>query len=157
MAIYEFTHRKIMKNVFAESPNESLGFLLTRVYGLRQKRMNEELDSIGINYVQFNLLSGIYWLQMNGKTISQMMLVDFTKLDKSVVSNILQKMVLEGYVSRKELPSDTRTKIVTLTKQGIELVEQANLIVNKTDETFWGEIPQKEICDSLNKIIEINT
>lgn len=146
-----------MKNVFVESPNESLGFLLARVYSLRQKKMNEELSSIGINYVQFNLLTGLYWLQMKGESISQMMLIEFTKLDKSVVSNILRRMVQDGYVSRAELSTDTRTKIVTLTPKGESLVEQANLIVNKTDETFWGDVSQQSICHFLEKVLSINS
>lgn len=146
-----------MKNVFVESPNESLGFLLARVYSLRQRRMNEELSSIGLNYVQFNLLTGLYWLQMKGKVINQMMLIEFTKLDKSVVSNILRKMVQDGYVSRAELSTDTRTKIVTLTPKGESLVERANLIVNKTDETFWGDVSQQSICRFLEKVISINS
>lgn len=146
-----------MKNVFVESPNESLGFLLARVYSLRQKRMNEELSSIGLNYVRFNLLTGLYWLQMKGKVINQMMLIEFTKLDKSVVSNILRKMVQDGCVSRAELSTDTRTKIVTLTPKGESLVERANLIVNKTDETFWGDVSQQSICHFLEKVISINS
>ena len=146
-----------MKNIFSGSPDESLGFLLARVYALRQKRMNEELASIGINYVQFSLLTGLYWLQMNGNTINQMMLIDFTKLDKSVVSNILQKFTKDDYVLRVESADDTRAKIVSLTSKGEKLVEQAIKIVNKIDETFWGNIPQKPIYHSFSEIIKTNS
>ncbi|MDR2948947.1 MAG: MarR family winged helix-turn-helix transcriptional regulator [Prevotella sp.] len=146
-----------MKNIFKGSPDESLGFLFSRVYTLRQKRMNDELASIGINYVQYNLLTGLYWLQLHGNTINQMMLIDYTKLDKSVVSNILHKMVKEEYIVREESVSDTRAKIVTLTPKGEKLVEQANQIVSKIDETFWGNIPQKSICQYLCEVVKINS
>jgi DNA-binding MarR family transcriptional regulator len=145
-----------VKNIFTCSPDESLGFLLSRVYGLRLKKMNEELASIGINYVQYNLLTGLYWLQLKGKEINQMMLIDLTKLDKSVVSNLLRKMVQTGYITRTESPSDTRAKIITLTIKGEKLVEQAIQIVNKTDETFWENIPQNQICSFFSKLVQIH-
>ncbi len=146
-----------MKNIFKGSPNESLGFLFSRTYSLRQKKMNEELAFIGITYAQYALLTGLYWLQLQGNIINQMMLIDYTKLDKSVVSNILQKMVKEEYILREESPNDTRAKIVILTSKGEKLVEQAIQIVDKIDETFWGNITQGSICQSLQEVIKINS
>jgi DNA-binding MarR family transcriptional regulator len=145
-----------MKNIFTCSPDESLGFLLSRVYGLRLKKMNEELASIGINYIQYTLLTGLYWLQLKGEEINQMMLIDLTKLDKSVVSNLLRKMVQTGYITRIESPNDTRSKIITLTTKGEKLVEQAIQIVNKIDETFWENIPQNQICSFFSKLVQIH-
>mgnify|MGYP003623737628 FL=1 len=133
MAIDEFTNTGVMRNVFTSSPDKSLGYLLTRVYGLRQKKMNEELAPLGLNYVQYNLLAGLYWLQMNGETVNQMTLINFTKLDKSVVSSILRKFTNDAYVSRVEGTEDTRAKIVTLTAKGKGLTEKAIKIINYID------------------------
>lgn len=146
-----------MKNIFTGSPDKSLGHLLVRVYGLRQKKMNEQLASLGINYVQYNLLTGLYWLQMNGETVNQMILINFTKLDKSVVSNLVNKMSKEGYLSRQEDAKDTRAKIVTLTPKGEELVQQAIRIVDHVDESFWGNGSQESVCRFFSEVIKSNS
>jgi len=146
-----------MKNIFIGSPDESLGYLLSRVYGLRQKKMNEELAFVGLNYVQCNLLFGIYWLQMKGETVNQKALINHTKLDKSVASNLLRKMADDKYVSRKEDKNDTRAKIVTLTSKGEKLAEQAMEIINRVDETFWGDYPQESTCRLFSSVLKLNS
>jgi DNA-binding MarR family transcriptional regulator len=146
-----------LKNIFAGGPNENPGYLLSRVYTIRLKKMNEALASVGINYVQATLLLGLYWMQMRGESVNQMMLITNTRLDKSVVSNILRDMMRDGYVSRVECPTDTRAKLVTLTPAGVEFTGRVAEIINRMDESFWGDIPQSEICLFLGEVIKINS
>ena len=146
-----------MKNIFKGNPDESLGYLVSRVFGLRQKKMNEELAEINLNYAQYNLLMGLYWLQLQGETINQMMLISHTKLDKSVVSNILRQMANDKIVIRRENPNDTRAKVISLTAKGEDLAAQAIQIINRVDETFWGNQPQESICQFFNDVLNLNS
>ena len=156
MAINEFTCRYVMKNILHSSPDESLGFLLSRIYSLRTAKMNEELESLGLNYVQYNLLTGLYWLQLKENKVNQKMLIEFSHLDKSVVSNILGKMVKKGIIERTEDTDDTRNKIVILTFAGQTLIEKAVIIVDNIDKAFWGNTGLDNLRGKLQEIIKIN-
>jgi DNA-binding MarR family transcriptional regulator len=146
-----------MKDIFASGPGENPGYLVSRVYAVRLKRMNAALAPLGVNYVQAGLLMGLYWMAMRGERVNQMMLIHNTRLDKSVVSNILRDLTLAGYVSRAECPTDTRAKIVTLTARGEELTRRVAETINRVDESFWGDAPQEDVCRFLGEVLMRNS
>ena len=152
----ENKYHSTMKNIFSDTPEESAGYLLSRVYALRSKKMNTELSPLGINYVHYNLLAALYWLQLKGEKVNQMLLINTTKLDKSVVSNVIAKMVKEGYLNRTEDENDTRAKLVKLTAKGEDLTERAVTIVTRVDNEFIGNKDMEPLVKYLKDILNNN-
>jgi len=142
-----------MKNIFSGTPDESFGYLLARIYALRSKKMNAALASLGINYVNYHLLAALYWLQLQGGKVNQMVLINTTKLDKSVVSNVITKMAKAGFIDRTEDANDTRAKLLTLTKKGEELTEKAVNIVTRIDKEFIGSRDIEPLTECLRDIL----
>lgn len=127
-----------LENIFSyEHPDQSIGNLLVRLSNLHQRRVNTELSKLNLTYVQFILLSGIYWLTMDNQEVTQVRLINLTKSDKSMTSIVLKTLIEKKLIVRKEHSKDTRAKIVSITLVGKDIIKEAVLIVEKLDTEFF--------------------
>ena len=79
------------------------------------------LDKLGITYPQYLVLM-ILWEKNNMlKTDIQELLM----LESNTVTPLLQRMEKEGLIIRTNGPANNRQKLISLTKKGKELKEQA--------------------------------
>ena len=82
------------------------------------------LDKLGITYPQYLVLM-ILWEKDNMlKTDIQNLLL----LESNTVTPLLQRMEKEGLIIRTNGPANNRQKLISLTKKGKELKEQAKYI-----------------------------
>ena len=129
---------EITKNIFGyDSPDDSTAYLIVRISNLHQRKLNAELSSLDLTYTQYILLSGIYWLVYKKYEVTQVLLADYVKFDKSTVSSVLKTLISKKLITRKEHPVDTRAKILNITSKGISLLEDASIIVNNVDQIVF--------------------
>lgn len=150
---------KEIENIFGfEHPDQSIGHLLVRLSNLHQRKINVELSKMNLTYVQFILLAGIYWLSMQYDEVTQIMLINLTKSDKSMTSNVLKTLIEKKHIKRKEHSKDTRAKIVSITTEGKKIVKEAVLIVEKLDKEFFltNDLPIDELRGILLQLINKN-
>ena len=139
-----------MKNIFGyDSPDDSTAYLIVRISNLHQRKLNAELSSLDLTYTQYVLLSGIYWLLYKKHEVTQVLLVEHVKFDKSTVSSVLKTLISKKLITRKEHPVDTRAKILDITPKGISLLKNASIIVNSVDEVVFGN--NETDISSINK------
>lgn len=134
-----------------KKPESNTGYLLWQISNLRQRKINALLNEIEITYPQFIILAGIQWLSGEHKIVNQVLLIDFTKMDKSVVSSILKLLEKKEIVLRNINPNDTRAKTLALSKKGSVKLEEAMKIINQMDIDFFDKINLK--IDDLNAIL----
>ena len=112
------------------------------------------LDPLGITYPQYLVLL-VLWEQ------DKQPVCDIAKkmmLDTNTVTPLLQRMEKAGLVKRTKGKEDTRQRIVSLTKKGLEMQEEARHIpeclsnkiiaITGEEEEFVSMIP------TLDKLIE---
>jgi DNA-binding MarR family transcriptional regulator len=109
---------------------------------------------LGITYPQYLVLL-VLWEQDNQPVCD---IAKRLMLDTNTVTPLLQRMEKAGLVTRTRGKEDTRQRIVSLTKKGMEMQEQAKHIpeclladiVQKAgeEEEYMGMIPM------LDKLIE---
>lgn len=134
-----------------EKPESSTGYLLWQISNLRQRKINALLNEIEITYPQFVILAGIHWLKHEHKIVNQVLLINFTKMDKSVVSSILKLLEKKEIVLRQTDPNDTRAKTLELSKKGSMKLDEAMKIINQMDIEFFDKTNIK--IDDLNDIL----
>lgn len=135
----------VAKNPFQVShPDQSSGFLLWKVTTLWQREIKKALEPFHVSHAQFVLLASLLWFDGKRKTLSQVELVDSTKLDKMTISASLKKLVKEELVLRTENQEDTRAKDVSLTRKGKALAKKLVPIVGKVDRRFFAALNQDE-------------
>jgi len=123
-----------------ENASQSSGFLLWQVTALWQRRIAWALRSIGLTQVQYALLASLLWMSRTQRTITQAMLARHTKLDMMMTSQVLRTLESRGLLERNPHPTDTRAKVLGLTKEGRKLARRAVPVVEGVDREFFGAL-----------------
>lgn len=140
------------ENIFkGDKPEASTGYLLWQISSLRQRKINVELTGIDLTYPQFVVLAGINWLKQDNKIVNQVLLIKFTKMDKSVISSILKLLEKKQIVNRKTDPQDTRAKTLGLSKIGNTKLAKAMEIIKQVDIVFFDNTIIN--IDNLNELL----
>lgn len=142
-----------------KSPEESSGYLLWQVTMLWQRAMKRELDNLDITHTQFVLMSALGWLSKANQNVTQIDIANHSNTDRMMVSKVLRTLEEKKVIKRKDHPVDTRAKVITLTPNGIELLQKALVIVHGVDTTFFDALgPYRPIVDlNLKTLFEKNS
>ena len=108
------------------------------------------LDEIGLTYTQYIAMM-VLWEK---KQLTVKQLGEILYLDSGTLTPLLKKMEISGLLSRSRDKTDERSVIVTLTKQGEELKEQAVLIPEKISQCVpLDQEEAKQLYHLLYKIL----
>lgn len=138
-----------------ERPEESPGFLLWQTTVSWQRKVKEELEEYGVAHSQFVIMALLLWLEGKGYEVTQVEIVNWSKLDKMTVSKALRKLEKEELVVRVESKEDTRAKNVRLSAKGKRLVRRLIPKVEGIDEEYFGVLSKRErgeFMKYLNKL-----
>lgn len=141
-----------------EQPEDSPGFLLWQTTMLWQRQIKKALEVYEISHAQFVIMAVLLWFKAHGYDTTQVLIANWTKLDKMTVSKSLKKLVAQGLVNRMEHEIDTRAKNVCLTDKGKKMVHKLVPIVESIDKTFFGsvtKVEQKNLLSILRKLVVI--
>jgi DNA-binding MarR family transcriptional regulator len=141
---------KTTDNTFSvEKAEESSGFLLWQVTNLWQREIKKALEQYGLTHSQFVLMASIHWLTIHEKDVTQIVLSAHTKIDPMTTSTVLRTLQKKELIQRQEHLTDTRAKTVRLTDEGIKMIKEAIVTVEKFDKDFFS-LPE-------NKTTEFNS
>ena len=127
-----------------ERPQDSPGFLLWQTTMVWQRAIKAALEIYDVTHAQFVLMAALMWSEEHEQTVTQVMLVRFSNIDKMTVSHSLRALVQNGFVSRTENTQDTRAKSVSLTKSGKTLIKKLVPLVENVDAQFFGALGARE-------------
>lgn len=127
-----------------ERAEDSPGFLLWQTTITWQRLIKKAVEKYQISHAQFVILAILLWFEGHNIDPNQVLLANWSKLDKMTVSKSLKKLAELGLVSRKEHSIDTRAKKVALTAKGKILIKKLVPIVEGIDENFFGKLTKQE-------------
>lgn len=134
-----------------KNASDSTGFLLWQVTALWQRRVAAALRPHGLTQVQFALLASLLWLSSKEDAITQTVLARHAKLDVMMTSQVLRALEKRGFIERRPHPTDTRAKVLQLTKGGQTLTWSAVPDVEKADAVFFGAVRSRRA--HFNKLL----
>ncbi|MCC8019201.1 MAG: MarR family winged helix-turn-helix transcriptional regulator [Rikenellaceae bacterium] len=137
------------------TPDDQLGYLLVQTSLLKQRINNAMLRSMGLTYMQFVILAGIYELGTQYSTVTQQMLVAKRRLDKAMVSSILGKLTERGLVHREPNPADNRSWLLNLTPNGEELAVKAREKAHALNDKFFEPVNQSTLREMLKRLLAV--
>jgi len=114
------------------------------------------LQPTGLKVTQYSMLANIN--QQQSVSISQ--LGDILLLDQTTITRNINVLKQNGYVNITKDPQDARTKIITLTKKGVEKLNEAAPIWEDIQERIINDIGLEkyehfyETLKSIQKIIQ---
>ena len=127
-----------------DTPEDSPGFLLWQTTMIWQRQIKRSLEPYDISHAQFVIMATLMWFEAHRYNTTQILIVNWSKLDKMTVSKSLRKLVALGCVNRIEHETDTRAKSVSLTEKGKEMVRTLVPIVEGIDSAFFSKASDKE-------------
>jgi DNA-binding MarR family transcriptional regulator len=141
------------KDVFLnDKPENHTGYLLWQVTSVRQKIINSTLKELELTYPQFIIISGIHWLNQSADKVNQIKLIQFTSMDKSVISSVLKSLEKREIVVRDIDPEDTRAKTLKLSCLGVSKLTNALPLIKQIDDAFFDK--NTNDIENLNKILQ---
>jgi DNA-binding MarR family transcriptional regulator len=147
----------MVDSVFSvERAEDCAGFVLWQTTITWQRLTKKALEPYNISHTQFALLAILLWFEKIHQEATQIVLANWSKLDKMTVSKSLKILARQGYIERAEHEIDTRAKKVALTPGGRMLASKLVPIVEGIDEQFFGVMGQddrKVLLRLLNQMI----
>jgi MarR family transcriptional regulator, organic hydroperoxide resistance regulator len=134
-----------------KQPEDSPGFLLWQTTTTWQRLVKNAIEPYNISHAQFVIMATLLWFEAHKYDTTQVLIAQWSKLDKMTVSKSLKVLAHYGFVNRTEHKTDTRAKIVSLTDAGKKLVHTLVPVVEKVDEEFFGKVS----CGDQEKLIKI--
>lgn len=134
-------------------PEDSAGYLLWQVTHRWQRQVEAALAELDMTHLQFVLLVGIGWLTRDRTQLTQVQLAEFCQIDVMQVSQVVRKLETKRLVKRVAHPTDTRAKVVTLTRDGEMKLRQALPQVEQLDAHFFGNCNHAALIDELRKLL----
>ena len=141
-------------------PEDSPGFLLWQTTISWQRIIKKSLEPYKISHAQFVIMAVVLWFEEHNEDATQVIIANWTKLDKMTVSQALKNLVNMDLVIREEYISDTRAKKVSLTKLGKKLVQKLVPVIEQIDANFFGEISssqQQSLVQILSKLAALSS
>lgn len=147
---------KSKDNTFSvEKADESAGFLLWQVTNLWQREIKKALEQYDLTHSQYVLMASIHWLSLHQQEVTQIALSSHTKIDPMTTSTVLRTLGSKGYIKRTEHKTDTRAKLIELTKEGIEIIKSAVVTVEDFDSSFFSKLKNKVVFNQeLKKLVK---
>ena len=118
----------------------SIGFLLAKVYQRGFGLFKGQLDSYGLTPKQFSLLAFL-WIEDN---LSQTSLSQKTQVDRTTIGGLIDRLEKLDLVKRLPTPEDRRAYRICLTDKGRNLEQELCALAGQVTEIFLSPLSAEE-------------
>ncbi len=130
-------------NFSFKKAEDSPGFLLWQLTNKWQQQQRKALRPLGLTHPQFVALAGILWLcSVYEHGASQIQVAEFTRMDKMMMSDLVQTLLQKKLIERHRHLQDKRAYSLTLTRKGNALTLKAIPLVEGIDALFFKKETQ---------------
>lgn len=126
-----------------KSPGDSPGYLLGQLTMLWQRKQKKVLDPLDLTHTQFVLLAALGWLSRTSNEVSQVDIARQSNADRMMVSKVLRTLEEKGFITRQGHETDTRAKIIRLTRSGEVVLQKALKDIEDGDLEFFSVLETK--------------
>lgn len=135
--------------------NSSLLHRLHRATQIAGDRFAKELRDKDLTIRQIVVLSAI----AANQSASQTAIVEVTGVDRSTLADIVKRLMMRGYLSRRRSKLDARAYAVELTDEGRRTLQAALPVLQRVEADLLASLParkREELADLLDGLINRN-
>jgi DNA-binding MarR family transcriptional regulator len=111
--------------------------LLHRVHQCAGELFQSQMADVNLTTTQYTVL--VATAEKDG--LSQQEIINFTGIDRSTVSQVVQLLIRKGLVKRRRTRADARTYAVSLTEYGRDVLKTSEQIVGRVEEALVQALP----------------
>ncbi len=116
---------------------------IVRTYQQCSETLSDGIKPLGLKLAQHDVMMNL----LLSPTLTQQQLAERSFVTKSHMSAVLMEMAERGWVSREESEQDKRSKVITLTPDGLALAQQAWAIQAEVVKVMMGDLSNAQIKD----------
>ena len=116
-----------------------IGLLIWKTSNFWQANLRKSLNIYNISLNEFFILGAIKSLSKKRVNINQKEISEFIGIDISVTSVTLKLLENKKYISRT-VKDDNRKKVITILKDGSNLFEIIDPIIQKTEDQIFNKL-----------------
>ncbi len=131
-----------------------IGHLVNRISNILKRSADENLVTENMTVEQLMVMKMIY---QNGGSVLQKDIEKEFGVRRSTVTSAMQILEKKGFIERSPSPSDSRAKVVTLTKAGEEKNAKLINFIKMRDERFFSPLDDSEretLTELLTKLLK---
>jgi len=149
-----------MKNIKFKLPahKKSLGWLFLAAHRDFTKRLLEKMKLRGHEGFNNSNVQILRYIPLEGIRLTD--LAKTTEISKQSVSEVVDELVIKGYLKKESDTKDLRAKKISLTELGEKLLSDGREVIKEIQLEYTeivGEDALKQIEDSINLIIKSNS
>ena len=116
-----------------------IGLLIWKTSNFWQANLRKSLNTYNISLNEFFILGAIKSLSKKRDNINQKEISEYIGIDISVTSVTLKLLENKKYISRT-IKDDNRKKVITILKDGSNLFEIIDPIIQKTEDQIFNKL-----------------
>lgn len=124
------------------------GYHIRRLQQIAVAVFMEEVDAFGVTPVQYASLSAV--LRQPG--IDQRTLARSIGFDTSTIGSVIDRLEARGLMVRNASPADRRVRLLTLTEEGRQLLQQAEPAVLRAQRRMLDPLPDDKRAQFMEMI-----
>lgn len=128
--------------------NDLISLINGRVSASINRRLNRSFKNVGlpITTEQWSVLACLWDKDMQ----TQQYICECTYKDKASMTRLIDSLEKNGYVVRKNSPTDRRSNLIHLTQKGFQLEAIANNIIFESVELATKDVDKDEFLKMIN-------
>ena len=131
---------------------EQLGMAIGEVSRCWRAKLDERLRPLGLSQSRWMVL---LHLSKRGDGIVQKALAKWLGIEGPTLVRILDRMTTDGWIERRESPTDRRAKTVHLTPQSLAIIQQINKVAAQLRGELLVDIPATDIETCMRVLQQI--
>ena len=139
--------REIKKDGPFDSPEQEAYLSIWRTYSLLSRQFDRFFREHGISSSQYNILRILRG--QKGKGLASCQIASRMVSCVPDIIRLLDRLEKGGLVKRERSKEDRRVVEITITKEGMNLLEMLDEPIRKKDKSVLGHMSQKEITDVI--------
>ena len=132
--------------------HEQLGMAIGEASRSWRAKLDERLRPLGLSQSRWLVL---LHLSKRGDGVVQKALAKWLGIEGPTLVRILDRMTADGWLERRESPTDRRAKTVHLTPQALAVIQQINKVAAKLRGELLADIPAADIEACLRVLQQI--
>ncbi|MBL4931574.1 MarR family winged helix-turn-helix transcriptional regulator [Clostridium paridis] len=132
--------------------------LINKASKLVRNKMNNELEGIGLTYVQWSIIKDIYTIEEVEGDIEKLTPLEIGKrvgLDKATMSSVVNRLIHNEWVEKIKNPMDKRSYYLLLTQKVRYHIDELEKVSREVNIRATKELSsqEKRLLESYLKIV----
>lgn len=128
--------------------------MLRHAAGVIENRLERAVEARGLSLAKLGVLHA---LEASGGSLSLGRLADYLSCVRSNITQLVDRLEVEGLVRREPDPEDRRSILATITEEGQRLYEAASEAQDAAEREILGEMPAEQRQQLAALLHEIGT